>query len=62
MPWFTVIARYEDEPQTIADWLEAPTAKQAAQRCADERGESCNVLAALKGRQTVTWTPEHVGD
>jgi hypothetical protein len=58
--WWTVIGRYEDEPQTVADWQLFGTAKEAMQKSADERGSECYVIAAFKGKLCPAWTPEHV--
>ena len=56
--WFTVIGRYQDEPQTIADWCQAPTAAQAAASAKTARSGECEILAVLPGRHVLTWTPE----
>jgi hypothetical protein len=57
LQWFTVIARYDDDPQTVADWARATTAQAAAEKVESERSGAF-VLGVVEGRTKLAWTPE----
>jgi len=56
--WWTVIVRYEDAPQTCADWHKAVSAEQAVIRTRLERGEGAEIIAVLPNRSPLAWSPE----